>query len=70
MPKMAINRQNEEKQKSVVSPFLFKSFHIRRLQKQIFFPIPSLYFEGYSTMPMSYFELDPVGLIWLLTLLT
>ena len=45
MPKMAINRRNEEKQnKSEVSRFLFKPFHIRRLQKQIFFPIPILIF--------------------------
>lgn len=42
---MAINRRNEEKQnKSEVSRFLFKPFHIRRLQKQIFFLMPILIF--------------------------
>ena len=37
---------------SEVSPFLFKSFHIRRLQKQSFFRI----FERYATLPMVIFR--------------
>lgn len=67
---MAINRQNEEKQKSVVSHFYLNPFTYVGYKNKYFFPYQSLYFEGYSTMPMSYFELDPVGLIWLLTFLT
>ena len=35
-----------------VSPFLFNSFHILRLQKQSFFRI----FERYATLPMVIFR--------------
>ena len=48
-----------------LNPFTYVGY-----KNKYFFPYQSLYFEGYSTMPMSYFELDPVGLIWLLTFLT
>ena len=40
----------------VIAHFLFKSFYIRRLQKQVFFlPYKSLYFERYTTMLMVIF---------------
>ena len=41
---------------SEVSQFLFKSSHIRRLQKQSYKHTQSLYFEGYSSMPMVIFR--------------
>ena len=50
---------------SKVSWFLFNSFYIRRLQKQLFFlPYKSLYFERYATVPM----LEPPGAVmWQMT---
>ena len=48
-----------------LNPFTYVGY-----KNKYFFPYQSLYFGGYSTMLMSYFELDPVGLIWLLTFLT
>ena len=54
-------RKEETHNLSKVSRFLFNSFYIRRVQKQLFFlPYKSLYFERYATVPMATsFELRP-----------
>ena len=50
-------QEGRNTQLSKVSRFLFKSFHIRRLQKQLFIlPYKSLYFERYPTVLMVIFR--------------
>ena len=50
------HRKEETHNLTEVHQFLVKSFHIRRLQKQLLFlPYSSLYFECYSTVPMVIF---------------
>lgn len=66
-PEIARTRKNK---KVWLAHFYLNPFTYVGYKNKYFFPYQSLYFEGYSTMPMSYFELDPVGLIWLLTFLT
>ena len=54
------HKKEETLNLSKVSRFLFNSFYIRRLQKQLFFlPYKSLYFERYATVPM----LGPPGAV-------
>ena len=51
------HRKEETHNLSKISRFLFKSFYIRRLQKQLFFlPYKSSYFERYATVPMVIFH--------------
>ena len=50
-------QEGRNTQLSKVSRFLFKSFHIRRLQKQLFIlPYKSLYFERYPKVLMVIFR--------------
>ena len=50
-------QERRNTQLSKVSRFLLKSFHIRRLHKQLFIlPYKSLYFECYATVLMVIFR--------------
>ena len=54
---MAVYRLGNQTGKKKVNRFLFKSFHIRRLQKQLFIlPYKSLYFDCYATVLMVIFR--------------
>ena len=61
------HRKEETHNLTEVHQFLVKSFHIRRLQKQLLFlPYSSLYFECCSTVPVVI--ILSLGFLWLNTL--